>query len=63
MPVTNAGAGRIARLHRADRLDGEEYSIPLHLISAVYSSVCGSLFFFFNLFLKKAGLFYGNGLC
>lgn len=43
MPVTNAGAGRIARLHRAGRLDEGENSIPLHLISAVYSSVWGFL--------------------
>lgn len=41
MPVTNAGAGRIARLHRAGRLDEEEYSITFHLISAVYSSAWG----------------------
>jgi len=39
MPITNAGAGRIARLHRVDRLDEEEHSITLHLISGVYSSV------------------------
>lgn len=41
MPVTNAGAGRMARLHRAGRLDEEEYSITFHLISAVYSSAWG----------------------
>lgn len=61
MPLTNAGAGRIARLHRAGRLDEEEYSITLHLISGVYSSVWGFFFFFFP--VKKAGLFCGNGVC
>lgn len=60
MPLTNAGAGRIARLHRAGRLDEEEYSITLHLISGVYSSVWGFFFFSFSL---KAGLFYRNGVC
>lgn len=47
MPVTNAGAGRIARLHSADRLDGEEYSITLHLISAVYSSAWGFFYYYY----------------
>lgn len=53
MPLTNAGAGRIARLHRAGRLDEEEYSITLHLISGVYSSVWG---FFFLFPLKESWL-------
>lgn len=56
MPITNAGAGRIARLHRVDRLDEEEHSITLHLISGV----CSSVGFFF---LKIADLFYRNAVC
>lgn len=54
MPITNARDGRIARLHRADRLDEEEHSITLLLIRGVYSS---------GLLLKQADLFYRNVVC
>lgn len=57
MPVTNAGAGRIARLHRLDRLDGEEHSITLHLISEVYSS--GGLWRESRIIFLECGVFEG----
>lgn len=51
------GAGRIARLHSLDRLDEEEHSIPLHLISEVYSS--GGLWKESRIIFSECGVFEG----